>query len=90
MSRLANLGEEGGVGEGWTGLLSAVGLRFRATSTGPTVGSMVGLGGCGTWAGDVGWEPGFGAIGGLTPSPALGLYAIPEAIDGFGGTGGGM
>lgn len=57
-------------------------------SLGP-VGSTEGLCGCGAWAGDEGCEPGFGAIGGLTPCPGLWLSPIPTGMDGFGGTGGG-
>lgn len=51
------------------------------------MGSTVGLSGCGAWAGEEGCEPGFGAIGGLTPCPAL--SPTPAGIHGFGGTGGG-
>ena len=66
-----------------------MGLRLRAISVGPLpVGSIVGLGGCEACAGEVGCDPGFGAIGGLTPC-ALGPSLIPECMQGFGGTGGG-
>lgn len=65
-----------------------MGLRLRAISAGP-VGSIVGLGVCGICAGEGGCDPGFGAIGGLTPCVALGPSLIPEGMHGLGGTGGG-
>lgn len=87
MSRrfLAYLGEEGDFGEGWNGLFSVEGLKFRAISV-EHVGSAVGLGGGPVWAGEEGCEPGFGAIGGLTQCPGL---PSPAGREGLGGTGGG-